>query len=116
MYKNLDIWNDAILLIQDIYKVADLLPKSEEFNLKAQMKRAVVSVALNIAEDKTRKSAKDFSHFLNMSAASLAETEACLSICEALGFIVCDNKLHERCNVLSYRINALKNKIEGKVK
>ena len=61
MYKNLDIWNDAILLIQDIYKVADLLPKSEEFNLKAQMKRAVVSVALNIAEDKTRKSAKDFS-------------------------------------------------------
>ena len=70
MYKNLDVWHDAILLIQDIYKIADLLPKSEEFNLKAQMKRAVVSVALNIAEGKTRKSAKEFSHFLNISVAS----------------------------------------------
>lgn len=116
MYKNLDVWRDAILLIQDIYKIADLLPKSEEFNLKAQMKRAVVSVALNIAEGKTRKSAKDFSHFLNISVASLAEVEACLSICEALSFIECDNGLHERCYVLSCRINALKNKIEGKVK
>lgn len=79
------------------------------------MKRAVVSVALNIAEGKTRKSAKSFS-FLNISVASLAEVEACLSICEALSFIECDNGLHEKCNVLSCRINALKNKIEGKVK
>ena len=116
MYKNPDIWNDSILLIKDIYKVSDLLPKSEEFNLKAQMKRAVVSVALNIAEGKTRKSAKDFSHFLNISVASLAETEACLSICEALNFIEFDKELHDRCNILSYRINALKNKIKKKIK
>lgn len=112
MYKNLDIWNDAIKLIQKVYKVANDLPKSEEYNLKSQIKRAVVSVALNIAEGKTRKSSKDFAHFLNISAASLAETEACLAICEALNFIDCDENLHEECKILSYRINALKTKIE----
>ncbi len=112
MYRNLDIWNDAILLIQEVYKVADNLPKSEEYNLKSQIKRAVVSVALNIAEGKTRKSSKDFSHFLNISVASLAETEACLSICEALNFIEYDENLHEKCKILSYRINALKTKIK----
>ena len=110
MYKDLDIWKDSVTLIKNVYNVADKLPKSEEYNLKYQIKRAVVSIALNIAEGKTRKSAKDFSHFLNISVASLAETEACLSICEALGYIEYDNTLHESCRVLSYRINALKSK------
>ncbi len=114
MYRDLKIWQDSIELIQAVYKVADQLPKLEEYNLKSQMKRAVVSVALNIAEGKTRKSSKDFAHFLNISVASLAETEACLSICEALGFNKPDENLHEKCKVLSYRINALKNKIERK--
>lgn len=112
MYKNLDIWNNATELIKEVYKVADNLPKSEEYNLKSQIKRAVVSVALNIAEGKTRKSSKDFAHFLNISVASLAETEACLTICEALNFVECDEDLHEKCKILSYRINALKSKIE----
>ena len=67
MYKDLDVWKDSVTLIQNVYNVADKLPKSEEYNLKSQIKRAVVSIALNIAEGKTRKSAKDFSHFLNIS-------------------------------------------------
>jgi len=111
MYKELDVWKESVKLIKDIYKVADELPKSEEYNLKSQLKRAIVSVALNIAEGKTRKSAKDFSHFLNISVASLAETEACLAICEALDYIEHDNSIHENCKILSYRLNALKNKI-----
>ena len=112
MYKDLDIWNEAVDLVKNVYKVADYLPKSEEYNLKSQIKRAVVSVALNIAEGKTRKSGKDFAHFLNISVASLAETEACLTICEALNFIERDENIHEKCKILSYRINALKTKIE----
>ena len=108
MYKDLDVWKDSVTLIQNVYNVADKLPKSEEYNLKSQIKRAVVSIALNIAEGKTRKSAK------NISVASLAETEACLSICEALGYIEHDSALHESCRVLSYRINALKSKIDKK--
>ena len=67
MYKDLDVWKDSVTLIQNVYNVADKLPKSEEYNLKSQIKRAVISIALNIAEGKTRKSAKDFSHFLNIS-------------------------------------------------
>lgn len=111
MYKNLEIWNESIDLIKIIYEIVESLPKTEEYNLKAQIKRAVVSVALNIAEGKNRQTAKDFAHFLNISVASLAETEACLAICEALNFINYDEELHQKCKVLSYRINAMKNKI-----
>jgi four helix bundle protein len=63
------------------------LPKSEEYNLKQQLKRAVVSVSLNIAEGKNRRTAKDFINFLNISNGSLAETEAILLICAELGLL-----------------------------
>jgi len=81
LYKNLDVWQLSVNLIKDIYKSAASLPKSEEYILKQQLKRAVVSVALNIAEGKHRKTAKDFANFLNISAASLAEVDAILTIC-----------------------------------
>jgi len=39
-------------------KISELLPKSEEYNLKQQLKRAVISVSLNIAESKSRHASK----------------------------------------------------------
>lgn len=114
MYRQLEIWNESIDLVKDVYKIVETLPKSEEYNLKSQIKRAIISVALNIAEGKNRQTAKDFAHFLNMSVASLGEVEACLSICEELGFIKHDNNIHEKCKILFRRINALKNKIASK--
>lgn len=116
MYKKLEVWKKSIELIKDVYSVVEKLPKTEEYNLKSQMRRAVVSVALNIAEGKSRQSAKDCAHFLNIAIASLNEVEACLSICEELDFIVKDGAIHEKCKVLGYRINALKSKIYPKGK
>jgi len=46
MYKELHVWKESVELIKNVYKKAESLPKSEEFNLKQQLKRAVVSVAL----------------------------------------------------------------------
>lgn len=108
-YKDLNVWKASVTLIKKVYTVAEQLPKSEEFNLKQQLKRAVVSVALNIAEGKNRRTARDFSHFLNLSVASLAEVEAILLICEELGYI--DRQVHvcEEINTLGKMINALRN-------
>ncbi len=65
MYQNLEVWKESLVLIKDIYQKASVLPKEEDYNLKSQLKRAVISVALNIAEGKHRQSGKDFAHFLN---------------------------------------------------
>ena len=111
MYKKLEIWNDSIKLIKDIYRVTENLPKSEEFNLKNQIKRAVVSVALNIAEGKNRQSAKDFAHFLNISIASLGEVDACIEICKELNYLYAVDDIQNDCKKLIKRINALKKSI-----
>ncbi len=111
LYKNLVVWQSSVNMIKEVYKVADLLPRSEEYNLKQQLKRAVVSVALNIAEGKSRKTAKDFANFLNMAASSLAEVEAILSICEELNYLQDLGMIYSEIEGLGKMINALRNKL-----
>ena len=65
LYKNLIVWQKSIELVKDIYILSESLPKSEEYNLKQQLKRAVISVSLNIAEGKTKRTSKNFAYFLN---------------------------------------------------
>jgi four helix bundle protein len=111
LYRDLIIWQKSIDLIKTVYIHAENLPGSEEYNLKQQIKRSVVSVALNIAEGKSRRTAKDFIHFLNMSNASLAETEAILFICAELGFLSVPGQLFEDIETLSKMINSFISKL-----
>lgn len=112
MYRNLEVWKESIKLIKKIYLIAEYLPKSEEFNLKSQLKRAVVSVTLNISEGKCKSSAKDFVHFLNIASASLSEVETIIYICIELEYLKNTNIdiILNDIKILNKRINALRNR------
>ncbi|MCW1300566.1 MAG: four helix bundle protein [Candidatus Parvarchaeota archaeon] len=116
VYKDLLIWKKSLEIIKSVYVLAEQLPKTEDYNLKQQLKRAVVSVALNIAEGKNRRTVKDFINFLNISSSSLAETEAILSICEELEIIEVPESLYEAIEELSKMINSLISSLKGKTK
>jgi len=116
LYRDLIVWEKSIDLIKKVYFQADALPRSEEYNLKQQLKRSIISVALNIAEGKSRRTAKDFIHFLNMSNASLAEVEAILLICMELGFLNVPGHLFEDIETISKMINSLISKLRRVVK
>ncbi|HAH30708.1 MAG TPA: four helix bundle protein [Elusimicrobia bacterium] len=114
LYKGLKVWENSVNLIKNIYSVAEKLPKSEEYNLKQQLKRAVVSVALNIAEGKGRKSAKEFSNFLNISFGSLCEVEAILTLCQELNYLSNLEDTFSRIEVLLKMLSSLKNSLAEK--
>lgn len=90
-YHNLLVWQKARDLIILIYKVTEKFPKSELYGLTSQIRRAVISVALNIVEGDRRRSRKEFLRFLDMADASLVELEACLEIALDLGFLSKDD-------------------------
>jgi four helix bundle protein len=115
LYKNLLVWQKSVALIKEIYALADKLPKPEEYNLKQQLKRAVVSVSLNIAEGKNRRTAKDFINFLNIANGSLAETEAILTICSELQLLQVPEDLFLRIEELAKMINSLITNIRSKI-
>jgi len=112
-YRNLHVWKKSLGLIKNVYKLSERLPKSEDYNLKQQLKRAVVSVALNIAEGKSRKTTKEFSQFLNISAGSLHEVDAVLVICLELGYLESIDAVHIEIETLAKMINAFRSTLHS---
>ena len=53
-YKDLSVWQKAMDLVEECYDMTDAFPRSEEFGLKAQMRRAAVSIPSNVAEGNVR--------------------------------------------------------------
>src|SRR5690242_21809467 len=86
-YRDLKAWQKAVDLVTEIYKCTQAFPKDETYGLVAQLRRAAVSVASNIAEGKGRYSDKEFAHFLRQSQGSLFEIETQLTIAFRLGYL-----------------------------
>ncbi len=62
-------------LARDVYALARVMPKQEEYRLTGQMIRAAVSIAANIAEGHARATRKDYAHFVSIARGSAAELE-----------------------------------------
>lgn len=86
-YRKLLIWKKARELVSVIYALTENFPRSEEFGLKSQLRRASVSVVLNIVEGYRRSSRKEFYHFIDIALGSATEIEAALELCLDLKFI-----------------------------
>lgn len=79
-FEKLQVWQLALEYLDLIYEIAEQLPKSEEYNLKSQIKRAATSVALNIAEGSTAQTDQEQARFIGLAIRSLVETVACQHI------------------------------------
>ena len=65
-FENLDVWHLALDYIDRIYDLVEQLPRSENFNLTSQIRRASTSVALNIAEGSTGQTDREQVRFLGV--------------------------------------------------
>lgn len=85
-YRKLILWQEAKNLVLLVYKLTDTLPKSEEFGLKSQMRRAAVSVLANITEGWLRRSVRDKQRYLEISEGSLLELDCEAEVVYEVGF------------------------------
>ncbi len=108
-FQSWKVYSDARILRKDIEKhILSKLPAKEKFALIDQMRRAMNSVILNIAEGSFRGSSKDFIHFLTIAAASLYEVVSCFDLCLDSNYIHgSEHKEYiERCEELVKQISA----------
>ena len=68
----------------DVYKLAAALPADEKYNLGNQLRKAVSSVPLNIAEGSGSASNTEFGRFLSYAYRSLKEVVTALELCQRL--------------------------------
>lgn len=86
-YDDLIVWQKAIDLVVEVYKIVKLLPKEEVYTLSSQMKRAAISISSNIAEGHERNTTKDFIKYLYTAKGSKGELETQLLICVRLRYM-----------------------------
>jgi four helix bundle protein len=84
-FKQLDVWASALDLAAAVYQLTNAFPRSEQFGLTAQMRRASVSIASNIAEGHRRTRPAYLNH-LQIALGSLAELETQLFLARRLQF------------------------------
>lgn len=82
-YRELVVWQKAMALCEAVlYGVADALPRTEQFVLAGQLRRAAISVPSNIAEGHERRSRADYRRFVAIACGSPAELETQLDLVE----------------------------------
>jgi len=86
-YRDLQVWQKAMDLVVESYKVANLFPKNEAYGLATQIQRAAVSIPANIAEGHGREHLGDYLHHLSCANGSLMEPETHLLIASRLSYI-----------------------------
>lgn len=110
-FEKLKAWQLAKEFAVQVYAVTRQFPPEEKFGLVAQLRRASVSIASNLAEGSARQSRKDQAHFSQLAYSSLVECVCQFEISLELGFLskaqYCS--LRDQASELSYMINALQN-------
>lgn len=94
-FKKLLIWQKAMDLIVDVYKVADSFPPEERFGLRAQATRSAVSIAANIAEGSAKKSEREYRHYCETALGSCFELETHMLVANRLGWLKANNVLDQ---------------------
>lgn len=109
-YQDLEVWKLSIDLAEEVYRVADRLPTRERTVLTDQLRRAVISIALNIAEGTARTTNKEFRRFVDIARGSLRETETCLVLTVRFKFIEHGdlNRCRELCGSVGRMLTALR--------
>ena|SRR5215510_2020609 len=106
-YRDLETWQKAIELVEEVYEETRSFPKEEIYGLVSQMRRAAVSVASNIAEGQGRDSTNEFLRHLSIDYGSLCELQTQMIISHRLSYF--NQQTYERLEGASASVARLIN-------
>lgn len=111
-FEKLEVWKEALELINSIYNVTNTFPLEEKFGLVSQFKRSSVSIASNLAEGTSRKTNKNKAPFTTISFSSSMKLLNQLLISKELNFlnendyVLLKNQIKKITNMLNGLQNA----------
>jgi four helix bundle protein len=113
-HRKLRVFEEAHRLTLAIYKHTKNFPKEEWFGLRAQIRRASVSIATNIVEGSARRTTREYLHFLNVARASGAEVDYLVGLTFELEMLRKESfsTLARMCSQLVPQLEALVQKVE----
>ena len=114
-FKKLEVWRKAMDFIEEVYKLTSTFPIKETYGLTSQLRRAAISIAMNIAEGSGSGFDTEFNRFLNISLRSSYEVMCGLEVTRRLEYCTVGeiNSLLMKCDELSAMIVGLKKKLKS---
>ena len=110
-HRELRAWQDAMTLVEHLYRVTAPFPQSEAYGLTSQIRRAAVSVPSNIAEGAARSGPKELRQFLSIAQASLSELDTLVDIANRVGYLQDPESTVARIDQVSGLLAKLKSSI-----
>lgn len=86
-FKDLMVWQKAMALAEESYRLTGRFPKHEMFGLSLQIQRSATSVPSNIAEGNGRDHLAEYQHHLSIARGSLSELETQLRLALRLHYV-----------------------------
>jgi len=113
-FRDLRVWQAGVELVEAIYRLSASFPAEEMYGLKAQIRRAAVSIPSNIAEGHTRASTREYLNHLSIAQGSLAEVETQLELAVRLQYLSREKlqPILAAIHALGRQLYALRNALE----
>ncbi len=106
-FEDMPVWKRAMDLAVVIFELTKSLPRSEDYGLTSQIRRAALSISANIAEGYGRETSIDKKRFYIISKGSLLETKNhYIYGCKVLYFTE-DILIHNELNEIHHELNKL---------
>jgi four helix bundle protein len=86
-HQKLDVYAFSRQFVLECYRLTKILPAEEKFGMVTQIRRAALSVHLNIAEGASRKSPAERKRYYEISRGSIVEIDAALDIAKDLDYL-----------------------------
>jgi len=82
----LRVFRTADELLMKVYQATSAFPADERFGIQSPLRRAAVSIPVNIVDGSARRTLREYVNFLNVATASSAEVAYLLSVAGGSGF------------------------------
>lgn len=108
-FKEMPIWQEAIDIAEEVFKLTEKLPKKEDYGLTSQLRRAALSISANIAEAYGRQHTSDKVNFYYFARGSTTEVQSHLEYSKRVGYTTeeCYRKLDDSLSKMYNDLNKI---------
>ncbi len=115
-HRDLVVWQRAMKLAVEVYKVTETFPRREGYSLTDQIRRAAASIPANIAEGHGRRTDGAFARHIDIALGSAAELDTHLLLALEIGYLTPEQHraLEEELTLVTKMLHALLKKVRPK--
>ena len=113
-HRELIAWQEAILLVEAVFRETAKFPREERYGLATQLRRSAISIPSNIAEGAGRNTTRELAHFLGIASGSRSELNTQLVIAQRLGLVGMNAPVFDQLERVGKLLTALRRAVQAK--